>query len=101
MNISIICVTPGSAFVSWIPGFDGGSAQTFVVSYGQQTGKLFNTSTVSEFSVFLPNLLNSETYLFRVVAMNKHGESFSADHNCYVKGENVLISLSNQFLLCR
>ncbi|XP_061188677.1 protein turtle homolog B-like [Saccostrea echinata] len=85
-NMSVICSIAGTAFVSWIPGSDGGVGQIFILSYKKATAPQaqLNTSIISGISVIIPNLEN-ELYTFTLIALNKNGESAPVQDACQIQ----------------
>ncbi|XP_062572933.1 synaptogenesis protein syg-2-like [Saccostrea cucullata] len=83
-NMSLLCSIEGMAFISWIPGSDGGVAQTFTLSHKTVTGPQMNTSLISGISTIIPNLEN-QFYTFTLIAVNKYGESVPVQDTCSIR----------------
>ncbi|XP_062870774.1 protein turtle homolog A [Trichomycterus rosablanca] len=86
--VSSVSVEVGAnqANVSWVPGFDGGYAQTFTVwlkcvctEDEHQEWRLFPNSTSST-SLLVTGLLPSTKYQFNVMAQNKLGSGPYSEH---------------------
>ncbi|XP_062576561.1 uncharacterized protein LOC134238449 [Saccostrea cucullata] len=90
-NISLDCsISNGRAFIKWIPGFNGGVDQTFVVSYRTNTGLQKNTAQINLQSYATVTGLRDQTlYLFKVVASNRNGETSSEEVHCTTKESTV------------
>ncbi|XP_061193392.1 synaptogenesis protein syg-2-like [Saccostrea echinata] len=86
-NITLDCaVSNGRAIIKWIPGFDGGADQTFVVSYRTNTGLHKNTTRINLRSYVTITGLNDRTlYFFKVIASNRNGEDSSKEVHCMTK----------------
>jgi hypothetical protein len=70
--------------ISWIPGFNGGFSQTFVIQLSTDQINWFNGTTVDEnrlrrLSISITDLQESKKYFLRIIAYNVLGRSNFSD----------------------
>ncbi|XP_069119315.1 myosin light chain kinase, smooth muscle-like [Argopecten irradians] len=99
-----VCPFPDRAFLSWKSGFDGGSAQTFIVGVNVQADNRYSIDSATSVSdpgqhqtanISISGLLADTQYFFMVYAVNKFGNStLKQKVSCITKGMhgNVLVS---------
>ncbi|KAJ8316532.1 hypothetical protein KUTeg_005939 [Tegillarca granosa] len=86
--VSLECLKDLSADVSWMPGFNGGSEQMFVIQYRQSSENNFKIWTKKlqdkriNITENVKGLTNGVEYRFRVVAVNSYGETPSDEYSC-------------------
>lgn len=76
-----------SATISWLPAYDGGYAQSYVVWYresdrGDASWRMINVSPEGATSITVYNLVPNTSYDFRILSRNRLGESL---HTAIVK----------------
>jgi hypothetical protein len=107
-DVDLLSTTDHSVTLSWIPGFDGGYNQTFVVTLlDQKTMRMIRTRTLDPSQTngtTLEGLSQHTSYLIRVQAKNKAGLSGLGDevfvktrgncflvlNICYPETDNIL-----------
>ncbi|XP_067651667.1 protein turtle-like [Haliotis asinina] len=72
--------TTSSVWLSWLPGFNGGQPQTFLIEYRQfatRTWIVYNSygDTSDMMVVEVAGLISGEIYIFRLQAENENGDS--------------------------
>ncbi|KAJ8307736.1 hypothetical protein KUTeg_014707 [Tegillarca granosa] len=86
--VSSECLKDLTVNVSWMPGFNGGSEQTFVIQYRQSSENNFMiwTNKLQDQTINITEnvkgLTNGVEYAFRVVAVNNYGETPSDEDSC-------------------
>lgn len=91
-NVSVNCTfTERTVLVRWMPNFDGGALQTFIVSYKSSDGIQRNTTATSQQHVTIAGLKHGTVYFFKVIASNKNGHTYSEERSCITKGIHTCI----------
>lgn len=87
-NFTYIDVTESAVTLQWLPGYDGGHEQTFVIQYRIKDLKVWNEKQVSKYDLFssvgsniftLTGLDAGKLYEIRMYSRNKIGRSLSSD----------------------
>ncbi|KAE9414335.1 hypothetical protein Angca_002728 [Angiostrongylus cantonensis] len=77
LDIHVTNVTSNTITISWTPGFDGGSDQTFEVRYQKDGDEIVHGINTSHSNLRLSGLTPSSIYLFQLRSINSRG--FSSD----------------------
>jgi hypothetical protein len=73
--LKVVNITHNSAFLSWVPNFDGGLRQSFKVKYYKTGTNNFESEETDQNWIALNGLESASEYIFTVLAFNGFGES--------------------------
>ncbi|KJH40538.1 immunoglobulin domain protein [Dictyocaulus viviparus] len=75
LDVHVTNITSNTLSISWTPGFDGGSDQTFEVRYQKYGEEIVHGLNTSHSSLRLSGLAPSSIYLFQLRSINSRGFS--------------------------